>query len=262
MQLAILKSSTLSLLRTAVTQASRLDEYRSAAHCGFVDSSELLPTAVLVPDEPPELVEPPADATERARSATDVGNATLVHQYLRSLSRTQAADERLWTTLSHTVFWTYTRARWPVGADDEKAQTAVLRHWFVPRGGSKSALRTQAISRLWWAGHLTWAPWEQSAELEVFRDADPYKYTRILLRNQQFYFDTIERNYGSSLRLRTCLLDALDRHLPSVTRKDALSKATAKRLNLMLGHRQLGGMPLDDLRTACDRLVAGIAASL
>jgi hypothetical protein len=69
------------------------------------------------------------------------------YEYLPDLNRTQAADSRLWVTLAHTTFWEYVRARW---GDDDKAKlrTAVFRHWFVPEGGSKAALRTQAISRL------------------------------------------------------------------------------------------------------------------
>jgi hypothetical protein len=67
----------------------------------------------------------------------------------------------------------------------------VLRHWFVPEGASKAALRTHAISRLWWAAYLTYAPWDRDPELVVFKTADRFRFTRILLKQQQIYFDLV-----------------------------------------------------------------------
>jgi len=136
---AILKSSAVLTMRQRVpSDDSALDVYRGAAFFPDVAQSDLLATPIVVPDTIPALVMPTGNAQEIA--ATDFENAVLVFEYLPDLSRTQAADPRLWVTLAHTTFWHYVRARWGETAK-EPLRTAVLRHWFVPEGG-KASLRT------------------------------------------------------------------------------------------------------------------------
>lgn len=258
--LRVLKHARVSALRARVeADPSALDDYDSAPTFAGITEDDLLNTPLTVPDEPPKLELP--SGNKRARAADDAEHAIRVYQYLGPLTRTQAADPRLWVALAHTTFWDYVRARWG-SADRDTLKTAVLRHWFVPEGGSKATLRTQAISRLWWAAKLTCAPWEQDPELGMFKSADRFRFTRILLRQQQIYFDLVERDFGSDLRLRTCVLDALDRHLPSVTWKDGLSIESSKRLNLLIKHAQIGSLDLPQLTNKCDELVARVAADL
>jgi hypothetical protein len=256
----ILRASTVVVLKQrAASDHDSLELYASAASFPGIVDADLLNTAVAIPDSPPTLVMSSGNIQDVA--ATDCENAILLYNYLPGLSRTQAADSRLWVTLAHTTFWDYVRARW--GEDDRsRLRTAVLRHWFVPEGGSKAALRTQAISRLWWAAHLTYAPWEGDPQLSVFETADKFHFTRVLLKRQQIYFDLVERDYGSDLRLRTCILDALDRYLPSVSWKDGLSRESSKRLNLLLKHQQVASLDVGRLRKACDILIATVAAEL
>src|SRR3972149_2700016 len=256
----ILHESKIVILRQRVKEdQDGLDVYKNAASFDGIADEDLLNTAIPVSNAAPALVVVPGGARDVA--STDGENAILVYNYLPALNRTQAADARLWVTLAHTTFWTYVRARW--GEDEQgKLRTAVLRHWFVPEGGGKAALRTQAISRLWWAAHLTYAPWERDPDLLVFETADKFRFTRVLLKQQQIYFDLVERDYGSDLRLRTCLLDALDRYLPSVSQKDGLSRESSKRLNLLVKHRQITSLDVASLRKSCDDLVAGVAARL
>lgn len=256
----ILKADRVQAMRQGVKeeQPAALEVYRQSEPCAFGDD-DLLNTTISVPDVPPALVAPHGHARELA--AHDADNAVLIHEYLGALSRTQAADDRLWVTLAHTTFWDYVRARW--GADEgAKLRSSVLSHWFVPEGGGKGALRRQAISRLWWAAHLTCAPWERDPELARFRTADRFHFTRILLKRQQIYFDLIERNYGSDLRLRTCVLASLERHAPAVAWRDELSREVAKRLNLMLKHRRICSFDVDALHRTCDDLVSAVASSI
>ena len=58
------------------------------------------------------------------------------------------------------------------------------------------------------------------------------------------------------------MLDALDRHAPSVTWKDTLSREASKRLNLLVKHRQIGSLDLESLRRTCDRLIGEVAVSI
>jgi hypothetical protein len=253
------ESSIIALKQRVASDPNALELYVSAASFPEIEDGDLLNTAISSPDSSPTLVVSSGNVKDVA--ATDYENAVLVYSYLRGLNRTQAADARLWVTLAHTTFWDYVRARW--GEDDRsKLRTAVFRHWFVPEGGGKAALRTQAISRLWWAAHLTYAPWETDPELSVFKTSDKFHFTGVLLRRQQIYFDLVERDFGSDLRLRICVLDSLNRYLSSVTWKDGLSRESSKRLNLLAKHRQIASLPIDQLRKACDDLIAATATQL
>ncbi len=253
------EDKVLKLRQAAEHDASALEAYAGVAPFPGISSTDLLNTTIQVPDSPPQLMV--EGRSRQERPTRDADNAILIYRYLGALTRTQAADARLWVTLAHTTFFDYVKARW---SEDDRAalRTAVLRHWFPPRGNSKAALRTQAISRLWWAAHLTHAPWQEDSGLEVFKTSDEFKFTRILFRQQQIYFDLVERDYGSDLRLRTCLLDSLDRHLGSVSRKDDLSRETSKSLNLLLKHRQITSLGLESLREVCDEVVQNVAVLL
>jgi len=257
--LRILRTDKVVKLRQAAEHDdTALEAYAGAPSFPSISDADLLNTTILVPDTPPRLEVAPA---KQDRPAQDADNAIRVYRYLETLTRTQAADHRLWISLAHTIFFEYVKARW--GDEDRtKLRTSVLRHWFLPRGRSKAALRTQAISRLWWAAYLTYAPWKEDPELEVFKTADEFRFTRTLLRQQQIYFDHIERNYGSDLRLRICLLDSLDRYLGTVSQKDGLSRETSKNVLLLLKHRQIASLPLKTLREICDEIVSQNATLL
>lgn len=236
-----------------------LGAYETATSFSEIGESDLVNTVIAVPPNAPLLVLP-TKASKRSTSY-DADHAILVHDYLPDLNRTQAADARLWMTLAHTTFWDYTRARWGV-KNRAKLRNSVLQHWFVPRSGGKSALRRHAISGLWWAAHLTRAPWDQDPALECFRSADRFHFTRVLLSQKQIYFDVVERDFGSDLRLRICFLDALAKHMPSVSWKDGLSRSSSKQVNLLVKHRQIASTPIATLRALCDSIVAREAKAL
>lgn len=232
-----------------------LDEERSRLYSGgepypALDDNYLLNTAIRVPDKAPDL-----DLNGQGR-LNDAENALKIYAYLGRLTRTQAADLRLWVTLTHTIFWDYCLKRWPAA---EKSSDYVLEHWFEKRGGGLAALRRNAISRLWWAAHLTVAPWERDSELNVFKSSDRARYTRVLLSQQQIFSDVIERSYGSNLRIRICLLDALAHFLPKMKNKDNLSKDVSINMSLLLKHRQLDAMPLGELKQQIYELVKASA---
>ncbi len=60
--------------------------------------------------------------------------------------------------------------------------------------------------------------------------------------------DVMERRYGSNLRLRICLLDALSIFLPSVTNKDDLTKDVVKKVLLLLKHRHIDALDVSELK--------------
>jgi hypothetical protein len=61
-----------------------------------------------------------------------------------------ARDERLWARLCHIELLEYSRCRWIIPADDEKAITHIRKHFFAK--GARGIERDNAASRLWWMG--------------------------------------------------------------------------------------------------------------
>ena len=245
-QQKIINKATLRNMQNLLNQPEQLKIY--IEHNSYTEFAEenLLGTTIDLSDEIPIL-----ELTGK-RGSNDTENAIKVYEYLGPLTRTQAADLRLWVTLTHSTFWDYCKQRWPV---DGKQAKFVEEHWFVKKGGGLAALRRNAISRLWWAVYLTIAPWEQDTELNVFQSSDRYKYTRILLSQQENFQDILENSFGSNLRLRISLLDALGVYQSEVSNKDALTKDVTKKINLLLKHRQLDAMGVQGLRDLMESIV-------
>lgn len=248
----IFTSSTCANLRGALTNEAILASYCNGESYPVPDAPPLT-TTISIPEQPPVLT------VGNQRTANDADNAIKVYEYLGPLTRTQAADTRLWVTLTHTTFWHYCQKRWPVG---EQSTNFVREHWFERPGGGLGALRRNAISRLWWAAHLTLAPWESDSELDIFQNSDRAVYTRILLSQQQNFQDVLERSYGSNLRLRICLLEALRVYQPQVTNRDGLIREVSRKLNLVIKHRQLDAMDVGELKEITDELVRQSAGQL
>lgn len=121
----------------------------------------------------------------------------------------------------------------------------MIGHWFV-KGGGLGALRRNAIARLWWAAHLTYAPWTRDDRFASAKQDDPWYYTRILLANQDIYLGLIERSFGSD---RGIMLGAL-KVIGSDAKRRATSpfaKALTKEINLICSYRELGAMPFENM---------------
>ena len=239
----------------ALDQEERLNVYLSEEKFTETFEDGLLNTTIKLPDKAPDLVV--SKKSERAAD-NDAENAVLIYEYLTGLSRVQAADPRLWTTLTHTTFWSYCQGRWP----SANKKDYVLEHWFELKGRGLGALRRNAISRLWWAAHLTVAPWEESTDLDVFKSSDRYKYTRIMLDQQQTFMDILEREYGSNLNMRICILDSLGRFHKKVSNKDDLTKSVAVKLTLLMKSRKLDALSIKELLQVIDELVETVAKKL
>jgi hypothetical protein len=79
-------------------------------------------------------------------------NCIIITNALKSLSPYDARDERLWTYLTHTYLLEYSRRRWPIPDDDEKAISHIQKHFFAR--DKRQMERDNSASRLWWMGHL------------------------------------------------------------------------------------------------------------
>ena len=85
---------------------------------------------------------------------TDTDNVRRLYGAMRGLSPVVAADERLWTGLSHGYFWDYVQYRQHdaiASGDPKRVATS-----FFFTNGHRRSLFVHCLSRLWWAGYLTY----------------------------------------------------------------------------------------------------------
>lgn len=114
----------------------------------------------------------------------DCQSSITIFKELMNLDKVQANDKRLWSCLTHTVFFDYTRKRWNVNSDSSD-DTIVSRFHF--EGAGIEARMRNAISRLWWTGKITYDP---------NRD-DPYELTKLIWEKQDIHVALMERSFGT-----------------------------------------------------------------
>lgn len=99
-----------------------------------------------------ELVFVPGDV-----GTSDLENIKILHSNLKELTKTEAADERFWAGLSHSVFWGYMQKRWEGRPIDKGAD--IENRYFLKGGEShRRALFMNTLSRYWWIGELIYSP--------------------------------------------------------------------------------------------------------
>src|SRR5260370_22252121 len=79
-------------------------------------------------------------------------NCAILLNALKKLTPYQAADERVWVMLSHTLLLAHGRERWPIPKDGEGAIKHIETHFFA--SSQRRLERDNVGSRLWWMGHL------------------------------------------------------------------------------------------------------------
>ncbi len=82
----------------------------------------------------------------------EVQNCIEIFQALGAVTHYLARDSRLWVYLTHTHLLDYSRTRWPIPEDTEKAVHHIKNHFFVV--GARGFERDNAASRLWWMASL------------------------------------------------------------------------------------------------------------
>lgn len=165
MKVKLLRERALAELRSKVK--NNIDLYRS----GDFDYLTLDPALSFSSDI--DLLE---DEVSRLRSPVgaqnfESENCVTMLEALPTLTPYQAADERLWAMLSHTVLLPHARARWPIPAKADEAEVHIRTHFF---GQTQRQLERDNIgARLWWMGHLCsrvkGMPLKQSLDVLLFR---------------------------------------------------------------------------------------------
>jgi hypothetical protein len=82
----------------------------------------------------------------------EVENCILMFEAMGDITHYLARDERLWVYLCHTILLPYSRMRWPIPQNKEKAIKHIRAHFFC--SGARAVERDNAASRLWWQASL------------------------------------------------------------------------------------------------------------
>lgn len=127
----------------------------------------------------------------------DLENTRIIFDALKHLKISQAADERLWTYLTHETFWKYMRLRWPVENKSNPAKFIRERYFFM--SNRDRSLIHNGISRLWWYGYITYDE----------DRTDPYELTKILLKKQDIAQNLLERSFSRNRIITKTILSVL-----------------------------------------------------
>lgn len=122
--------------------------------------------------------------TFKTNAAGDVDSSIKLFNALKHLDLVQANDKRLWVTLTHTLFYNYTRKRWGI---DAESSDDVIKDRFHFEGAALRQRNQNSVARLWWAARLTYDPSRK----------DPFELTRLLWEKQDFYQNLIDRRFST-----------------------------------------------------------------
>lgn len=233
MRLQILKGKAVGRLRKDLNSS-----WEAYADLGghLVDPGELLDSRIET-DTPPDL-----DPTPRA----DAENAEKIFQWIRTLTPVEAADERLWCALTHSVYREYTVKRWePTSAKQVKTR------FFYSGTGLETAVRN-SLSRLWWFGYLTCRP----------DSTDPFELTRVLLSNQDIQQAFTERSIGRCRPLLHCVLRFFceNSELINSVGVSEFAKELAKDLRIQSGVVLMDALTESEMQILVNR--AGVASQI
>jgi hypothetical protein len=170
------------------------------------------------------------------RKNYDFENSQLLYENIGPLNEVQASDPRLWTYLTHVVFWDYMVKRWPISnVNDDSEVGRILDRYFLRSLNLESLVRN-GLSRLWWYAHLT---------IDINRK-NKYELTEILLERADISVGILERSLGANKSIRFAILEFL-RDNPDIRMQEDKTRILIRKLNLVGGVKNLPHLYKDNL---------------
>lgn len=257
----IFKRGTIEQMRESLRSGKALESYLESSYA--VKEKDLLLSTILVSGKVPSLKAPKEDPV-----SADIENAIALYEYYKDIDETQASDPRLWAYLSHVEFRKYALVRWGLkesfgdlkkDEDKKRATNYIFEHWFI--SGNDRDLRRHAIARLWWAAHLTYAPWEKDPEFfGDLKKKDTYYFTRILFLTQDIYQQVLERAMGRSNRILIAILEFLSENKKFAESREKI-RDLMKELNLIYGTKKIIALDRNSLKTLIQRTAGELVSN-
>lgn len=162
----------------------------------------------------------------------DVNNTIVLYSNMKSLTDTQATDERLWAGMCHCDFWSFLHERWGMSNKNMiDRNNTESRYFFSKQQNKKRSLITNSLSRLWWVGRMTY---DENRK-------DPFELTKYLSMSgliTSAILPLFSNNYISNKEIFVGLITALqtleNEGYDTSNRKQMMVEAT-KYLNVLGG---------------------------
>lgn len=151
---------------------------------------------------------------------TDAENVKRVYSHMKSLSDSQASDERIWIAYTLQEQLEYMRYRWKSLSTND-----MMNRYFFNYTKNRSLFRN-GMSRLWWIGRVTY---DEKRE-------DPFELTRFLCNHQDFIETICGRSIFNNPTVQRATLNALYDVLSEKKGDNRLIiREIAKYINLLAG---------------------------
>ncbi len=141
------------------------------------------------------------ELSNEEKNLQDLTNVRLLYDAYKNLTPLQATNKLLWAYLAHTTFKEYTVSRWIKNPEDEDKEEGIIKtikkRFFI--GGTQDLIRYNAISRLWWAGYLTYDE----------ENSNHYHLTNILFTGQQICADILDTPFCGNKKIIKGILQGL-----------------------------------------------------
>lgn len=238
-KLCLLKSECVANLKASI--AKNLDRYRTGDFARLFDEISIDLEADY--SALSGIVMPSDDDLK------DVENCVVIESVFGHLTPFAARDERLWTQLTHGSLLDYSRKRWPIPDDDEKAISSIRSHFFA--SDKRNLEARNAVSRLFWLAHIasrvTALPLKETLEL--------------ILHRQDVRQNVIER--PTVLQAEAILIAVINNLRMSKADGEKLYEREAfrelqERLNEYCGYMFVESLPQSDVQNIVDTMVADI----
>lgn len=171
-------------------------------------------------------------------ASTDLENIITLYSNLKTLTDSQAVDERFWIGLAHSNFWEYMNQR--LGLSNKKLEEDEIYKKFFFAYGKRKSLLVHPLAKLWWTGRNTYDE----------RRSDPFELTQFFRKN--YYHNNLILfgfSYSNNKKIVRALLTAMleiEKDGSNITTK--IFDETVKYLNILSGTYLLDYLEEDELK--------------
>jgi len=163
-----------------------------------------------------EMKTPAKRLANEEKTIEDIANVKILYSSLRGLSPLQATNKYMWACLTHTMYKDYVTHRWmDETLSDERKATRIERVFFFTKRETQSrAIEINAISRLWWYGHVSY---------DDANPTNPFHLTEILVSNTKFCRDFMLSKCCESRTVAKGVLLAIADFIPMLEKGEGIS---------------------------------------
>lgn len=227
----LLKNNCILRLKGKLSTEDGIEAYLNN-ELSITDEDLLLNTDILCPENL-KLLDPGSE------SDFEFQNSKNIYEAYKQMTPVQATDIRIWTYLTHVIFWDYMKLRRPIEEQPQnKRASYILEHWFVDRVSTAKLLRND-ISLLWWTAYLTY---DQSRQ-------DPYELTKEAFTMLDYTRHLLPGTQGRNTKFVHAILEfVLDNKNLFSKHKEGKVRFLMRQLNYIAGYKILANLSKQEVK--------------